>query len=282
MLKASDYGAIPCTKLGTRPVLTWIALEKLWVNEEYQRSISSEGRANIGRIIEKFSWTRFTPLMVAACDDGRYAVIDGQHRFIAAQAHGGIPELPCAVVEAPAINDQARSFLAINNDRVRATFFQLHHAGAAAGEPDALHLNDICQQVGLTVPRNNLSSKDWQAKHLRCPGLVLELAHRHGDKPVLAALRVAVAAAKRHGEAARGSIIRGLVLLFLAAPGADEDRLVKIVADRRGCEFEEAARTYRKMFGGSSAGAVQAAIAREYNKGLPADRRIPERAEGQS
>ncbi|MFV3126096.1 DUF6551 family protein [Niveispirillum sp. KHB5.9] len=280
MLKASDYGAVPCPDLGARPVLTWIALDLLWVNEEYQRSISSDGRANIGRIIEKFTWSRFTPLMVAECEDGRYAVIDGQHRFIAAQAHGGIPELPCAVVEAPAINDQARSFLAINNDRVRATFFQLHHAGVAAGEPDALHLNDICQQVGVIVPRNNLSSKDWQAKHLRCPGMVLELAHRHGDKPVLAALRVAVAAAKRHGEAARGSIIRGLVSLFVSAPDADEARLVKVVADRRGVEFEDAARTYRKMFGGNAGTALQAAIARDYNKGLATDRRIPERAEG--
>lgn len=279
MLKASDFGAVASTDLGARPVLTWIALDKLWVNDEYQRSISSEGRANIGRIIEKFSWARFTPLMVAACDDGRYAVIDGQHRFIAAQAHGGVPELPCAIVEAPAINDQARSFLAINNDRVRASFFQLHHAGVAAGEPDALHLNMICQQVGLTIPRNNLSSKDWHAKHLRCPSVVLELAQRHGDKPVLAALRVAVGAAKRHGEAARGSIIRGLVSLFVTAPDADEERLVKVVAERRGHELEEAARTYRKVFGGSAAGAVQAAIARDYNKGLAADRRIPERTE---
>lgn len=279
-IRASHFGAVPAANLGARPVLTWVALDKLWVNDDYQRSISSEGRANIGRIIEKFSWSRFTPLMVAAGEDGRYAVIDGQHRFIAAQAHGGITELPCAIVEAPAIHDQARSFLAINNDRVRASFFQLHHAGVAAGEPDALHLNQICQQVGLTIPRNNLSSKDWQAKHLRCPSVVLELAQRHGDKPVLAALRVAVAAAKRHGEAARGSIIRGLVSLFVTAPSADEERLIKVVAERRAHDLEEAARTYRKMFGGSSAGAVQAAIVREYNKNLPADRRIPERTEG--
>lgn len=279
-MKASQYGAVPAVNLGARPDLRWIGLDQLWVNEEYQRNITDDGRSNIGRIIEKFSWARFTPLMVADSGDGRFAVIDGQHRYLAAVAHGGIADVPCAVVEAPELLDQARSFLAINAHRVAVNFFQLHHAGVVAGDPDALHLKALADGVGLRVPRNNLSGDAWRPHHLRCPKVVIELAKRYGDKPVAAALRLLVARARVEGTAFSSKVFRGVVALLLAAPDADSARLEKVLGDRTAEEWNAAAQAYRKMFGGSSSSALQAAIARDYNKGLPVERRIPERAEG--
>lgn len=280
IIKASQFGAVPATDLGGRPDLRWLPLASLWVNEEYQRNITEDGRANIGRIIEKFSWARFTPLMVADSGDSRFAVIDGQHRFLAAVAHGGIDEVPCAIVQAPELLDQARSFLAINAHRVAVNFFQLHHAGVVAGDPDALHLRSLADTAGLKIPRNNLSGDNWRPYHLRCPKVVLELAKRHGDKPVLAALKLLVQMAEADGEAFSSKVLRGVVSLLLAAPDAETDRLQKILGTRTAEEWSSAALAYRKMFGGSTAAAIAAAITREYNKGLPAERRIPERAEG--
>jgi hypothetical protein len=94
----------------------------------------------------------FGTVMVAALDDGRYAVMDGQHRTTAA-ALCGIEKVPCQVVEALR-GEQAKAFRAINSNTTRPLPVQLFHAAVVAGEEDALRIVDVCNKAGISIPRN--------------------------------------------------------------------------------------------------------------------------------
>jgi hypothetical protein len=61
--------------------------------------------------------------------------MDGQHRFRAAEAHGGIDELPCVIIAEREAEDQASSFVAVNTKRVSPHPFHAYQAAVVAGDP---------------------------------------------------------------------------------------------------------------------------------------------------
>lgn len=111
--------------LGQRPELKWVKLSQLFIPTDYQRSVKSDASAkNINHIRGHFSWAKFGSLIVCpipGSNPPQFAVIDGQHRFRAAEARGDIAELPCVVISEREAREQAESFVAINSRRVRST-----------------------------------------------------------------------------------------------------------------------------------------------------------------
>jgi hypothetical protein len=71
------------------------------------RDQPAQGAAHINRILRGFNWNRYQPIVVTEQDDGRYAVIDGQHRLEAAKKHPLIDSLPCYIIDAPDLAAQA-------------------------------------------------------------------------------------------------------------------------------------------------------------------------------
>src|SRR5580693_7468122 len=82
---------------GPAPYMDWIEVNRLVVDKTYQRDISRAGSANINRIAEFFEWAKFSPVIVAPVEGGRFTVIDGQHRATAAMLRG-IEKVPCEIV----------------------------------------------------------------------------------------------------------------------------------------------------------------------------------------
>jgi hypothetical protein len=96
---------------GPKPELRWIKLSQLYIPTEYQRSVKSDASAkNINYIKANFTWAEFGALIVcplAGSKPPQYAVMDGQHRFQAAEASGDIDELLCFVIRERESKDQA-------------------------------------------------------------------------------------------------------------------------------------------------------------------------------
>ncbi|MFM2042093.1 MAG: hypothetical protein RLY86_669 [Pseudomonadota bacterium] len=276
---ASTYGAVPASpeQMGPPPELRWLPLSALYIDHRYQREVSQDGGRNVGHIIERFRWRDFGVLLVAAMPDGRYAVIDGQHRYLAASCHPAVTDVPCAIVSAEEMPEQARTFVAVNRDRKALNAFQLHHANVAAGDKDARRIQAVVDAAGMVVPRNNLSADHYRLYHLCFVSGLAKQIWLHGDEVVIDALKVARGAAEKvEGGRVRGPIVAAVAALLKRHPGADHDRLVKLLVDRPGDELQEAASAYRKMFGGTTAAALEAAVVKAYNASLPADRRLPE------
>ncbi|WP_084327307.1 ParB/RepB/Spo0J family partition protein [Salinarimonas rosea] len=142
---------LPPTEHGPAPMLQWIRIADLVVDDGYQRAIRGEGVRNVRKIATNFRWSRFAPVVVAPVPGGKFAIIDGQHRTTAA-ALLGIESVPCQVVIADA-REQADAFAAINGAVTKMTPMALHHASVAAGDPEALAVDEACRCAGVHILR---------------------------------------------------------------------------------------------------------------------------------
>ncbi len=184
------------TDLGPSPRLEWLPLERLSVDRRYQREMGKDNWAHVHRILREWNWLHYQPIVVAPKEGGEgYVVVDGQHRLEAAKKHPLIDRLPCYVVDAVDVAQQARAFVALNARRIGVTRLQRFWAAYAAGEPTAKRIHRICSEAGVTITKSGgvLPPKTTFAtftieKLLKVGGTHVTtalkiLARTHGDKP---------------------------------------------------------------------------------------------------
>lgn len=174
------------------PIIEWMAPGDLLVEGAYQRDLSVASLALIRRITEGWDWRRFKPPIVAWTDNG-FEIIDGQHTAIAASTRG-IEKIPVLVVEAQALGDRASAFLGHNRDRLTVTPVQMHRAAVAAGDPDALAVQSVCDQAGVTILVGHFGQHKWKPGETIAVATIDSLVKRRGPDAafqVLAMLRQA-------------------------------------------------------------------------------------------
>jgi hypothetical protein len=153
---------------GPAPMLQWIRIEHLVVDESYQRELGAANWKAIQRIAAQFRWSRFSPVFVAPIEGGRFAIIDGQHRTHAA-AICGMAEVPCQVVQMT-VEEQAASFAAVNGLVTKVTLWQIFKAALAAGQPWAVACEKICADGGCRLMTSNRPTEQKK------PGQIFALA----------------------------------------------------------------------------------------------------------
>lgn len=126
--------------------------QTLVVDAAYQRDLSERSVSLIRRILSDWDWRRFKP-PVCVRVDGALHVIDGQHTAIAAASHPAIAQIPIMVIAADTVADRAKSFMGHNRDRIAVTPTQLHFAAVAAGDEDALTIDQVCKRAGVRILR---------------------------------------------------------------------------------------------------------------------------------
>lgn len=143
---------------GDRPHLGWIEIDRLFVDDRYQRPLGQSNWQAIRQIADRFDWALFSTVDVAPMGGGQYAIIDGQHRVHAA-AIAGIDKVPCRIVLLmPA--DQARAFSAINGQVTAISAFHIYRAALAAGEAWAVKAKAVAEDAGCKLMTSNASTKD--------------------------------------------------------------------------------------------------------------------------
>jgi len=175
---------------GPAPMLQWIALDRLVIDEAYQRPLGKGNWNSIEAIAANFQWSRFAPVLVAPIAGGLYAVIDGQHRSHAA-ALCGIAEVPAMVVQV-GLNEQARAFAWVNSQTVRVTLFHIYKAALAAREDWALRAEAAVSAAGCRLMTYNKSGATKEAGEVFCLGLIRKQIEAGNDWAItlgLAAMR---------------------------------------------------------------------------------------------
>lgn len=146
----NSAGLTPTTPTTTGPIFEWVDPASLLVNETYQRDLSERSVKLIRRIIEGWNWTKFKPPVCSLGDHG-LEVIDGQHTAIAAATHPYVAQIPVMIVETETVQDRASAFIGQNTTRLGITKMQLHRAAVAAGDEDALTIEQVCQRSGVRL-----------------------------------------------------------------------------------------------------------------------------------
>ncbi|AYO78335.1 DUF6551 family protein [Sphingobium yanoikuyae] len=213
---------------GQRPSLEYRPVGDLKIDPSYQRSIESPAsQVLIKRIARTWDWRLCQPLDVARRPDGALYVTDGQHRLAAALVRGDIYDLPCVITPSKGPTDEAASFVALNQQRLRLSKIELFKAALAAGNVEAHDIREALEGAGLSVA-STTNPESWKAGQVvNIAGLELCLRN-HGLKALrMACLAGAVAF---HGQVLRywGTIFPGIVAAVVKH-GADDSELITLV-----------------------------------------------------
>lgn len=177
---------------GPAPVLQWIRIDDLVVDDSYQRELKIGNRKAIRKIAEGFRWSRFSPVFVSPCEGGRFAIIDGQHRTHAAKICG-FSEVPCQIVHMTR-QEQAAAFAAVNGVVTAVTPWQIYKAALAAGEGWAVGIDIIARDGGCQVMTQNCSSFDKKPGQIYAVVAFRKLFENRPAETISQALRVLMGA----------------------------------------------------------------------------------------
>ncbi|XUM25079.1 DUF6551 family protein (plasmid) [Bradyrhizobium oligotrophicum S58] len=225
-VETADYAKIEIpAAFGREPRLEWLAISDLVIDEDYQRGITEQGRKNVRRIASGFAWALFAPIVVAPTDDGRFAIVDGQHRATAAKL-AGQARVPCAIIEVDRAL-QAKAFSAINGHVTRMQGVHLFHAAVAAGDPDAVRTADVCKAAGVSIVRNPTQASLMKRGETNVATALTRAILRHGDEAAIAALKAIVGSRSGNAGLLSATVILGAIAALAEAPhwGADAERL---------------------------------------------------------
>ncbi|MCJ9696232.1 ParB N-terminal domain-containing protein [Rhizobium sp. PRIMUS64] len=183
----SDKDAVAEISAGPAPMLQWLKIADLRVDDSYQRDLKRENWTAIRRIAANFRWSRFSPVFVAPIEGGQYAIIDGQHRTHAA-AMCGFETVPCQVVQM-SHEEQAEAFAAVNGEATKVTLWNLYKASLAAGTEWAVKIQTAAAAAGCSVAVSNASTASKKAGEIYAVEGFRRSVEKHGQTTVTAALK---------------------------------------------------------------------------------------------
>lgn len=147
------------TDLGVAGEMLYLNKKILMIDASYQR----ESALNTVRAISaNWSWLAVGAITVAE-RDGKYWVIDGQHRVMAALSRSDVDTLPCIVFKTRGAKDEAGAFLELNSARSPVTALQKFAAMLVAEDAGAIGVNSILKRHGIILCSKPFRSKSTKA-----------------------------------------------------------------------------------------------------------------------
>lgn len=138
-----------------RPVIRMIPTSALFVDDRYQRLIEMN---RVRKIVRDFEEDLFGVLEVnRRGTNGKYAIIDGQHRHKAAEILG-IEEVPCTIRENMSAQKEASLFTKIQTSRKGLNQVDRFMAQVFAEDHDSVDIYNIVNSLDLTIDRSRHSS----------------------------------------------------------------------------------------------------------------------------
>jgi hypothetical protein len=210
--------------IGSPPTLEWIAVERLAIDESYQRATDSPAsRRLINRIKQGWNWSFCQPLVVSRRTDGSLFVIDGQHRLSGAIGRGDIPHLPCVVVTDA---DEAQTFIALNTQRQKLSQGDIFNAMLAAGDDAAKTTATILDETGWKLTRNHTISVTGR---LNCAPMIARAVRKIGECPVRNALTALREAYPDQPVPNAATLLKPLFTIYRDKRISDPDLLIELL-----------------------------------------------------
>ena len=172
--------------LSQKPELKGRADRAFYVPSDYQRPAkNSTSLANIHYIKANFNWASCGALIVcqlAKSKPPQYAIINGQHRFRAAELHGKIFELPCIVISPREAQEQAKHFVEVNSKRIKLHSLHEYRAAVVAGEPGAISVANLLKKAKITVPEHPIGNKQMPPRTTAAIGTLHKMLDCYSEK----------------------------------------------------------------------------------------------------
>jgi len=247
---------------GPKPLMKWLPIEKLLVDKRYQRDLVSK---RIQKMLTRFNWRDFQPVTVAEVEEGRYAVLDGQHRVKAAELHPEIKEVPCYIVEAPELKNQAQTFVTINRERAAVRPVDIYFAGIAAGDEEALKIESMLNGLGIRVWQG--ASGSFPPKTTGAIGAIRRGLASYGEWATREALRIITEVHPETYGALRGAYIIAFASFCNKYKDTVDSKVLEdAIRSLNLYTLSADARSIKEFSGGTVESAMRGAVLQAYNK----------------
>lgn len=256
--------------LGQKPELKWISLNEMFIDDSYQRNTESKAsQKNIAQIKAEFSWEYCGALTVCfVAVKKKYAIIDGQHRFLAAKLRSDIVQLPCVVFKIDKVEQQAKNFFTMNKKRVNINTLADFHAACAAGDTDANSLKQLMKEINITIPKSPAASGQTGAREVQSPSTLLRMLGKYSKKQIQWALNIIPEAYGEEKGMLRVALIKAMASFIKIHVDADRGTMLKVLADTDPKKLEDDARAAQRISGGGTQNYILEAIDRKYKSFL--------------
>lgn len=124
-----------------------LRIEDLNFDDTYQRKVST---TKVREIVRQFDIGIVGALIVSKREDGKYYVVDGQHR-IEAMRLLSIESIMCVVHTGLSIADEATLFRKCNNTRKAPSALDNFKADLIANNDTAIKINDLVESTGFII-----------------------------------------------------------------------------------------------------------------------------------
>ena len=204
------------------PMLDWVPINRLVIDDLFQRPLTARGWAVIRKIAAEFDWSCFSPVMLAPIEGGLFSIIDGQHRTHAA-AICGFDRVP-AMITHMAMTKQANAFAKVNGAVTPVSSHQLFKAALAAGEHWAERADLAVMAAGCKLMTYHPSSKNKKVGEIYCVGLIKRMILAGHSKVITAVL----AAIHNYADNGRVGLYSDYILAPLMAAAAMRDEYLDL------------------------------------------------------
>lgn len=249
-------------EIGEKPELLWVPLDLIDVDHRYQRELR---KALSSRIAKHFEWRKFGAVVLSRKEDGRFNVVEGQHRVEAARQHGGIVDVPAVVVVNDGRQGEADTFVAINRDRLAVTSIDQYWAGVEAGHPVAMAVKKVLDSTGCgVVPANG----HYKPNLTNAVTAIDRCLKNYGEGPTRRAVLAIRKAWPNEEKALRGTLITAMARVIKAnLKTIDDDEMSRSIENQSFAQMTASAEAFRKLGGGSAEAALSKTLVELYNRG---------------
>lgn len=221
----------PPSAFGPPSNFMWVDIDQLRIDPSYQREMREASVKRIREIAGGFTWRLFRTIMVARVAPQVYAVIDGQHRVMAALL-AGLTKVPAELVVADRAQ-QAAAFSAINTRVTRVHSMGAFRAEVAAGDPDAIAIQEACLAAAVRVLSYPVQRASQQVGDTMSIGALRQVYKASGADVLTLVLRCITSGNKPRPGAVSSAAIQGIHDSIKNAPAwlAKRDTLPAVFAD---------------------------------------------------
>jgi ParB-like nuclease domain len=127
-----------------------LPVEQLVIDPLYQRHMTPGSKKKVAVMASDWDPAMVGALEVSHRGNGTYAVMDGQHRYLAAKA-AGVKELPAFVHEGLTTFEESRRFERLNTERKNPQTTDIFRSQLVSGNVHARNIAEVANKLGLTI-----------------------------------------------------------------------------------------------------------------------------------
>ena len=245
------------------PYVTALPVDALFTDPAYQRDLDP---VRVAKMAREYDAALVGIVEVSARADGRYAVLDGQHRLAMTKditfEQDTTAHIACRVHTGLSIEEEATLYGRLNTTRKQLNGWDRWKARRGAGETVCLAIEEACAKAGWTV-----SYRSGTRGHLTGTK-ALEKIHDLGGAPFITYILGIVSAAWNDDpDGAAAAIIGGLggVVGAYGDDGLDRDRLIGALSGVLPRQILARAAAARELHKGTIDKLTAHVIVEEYN-----------------